>query len=354
MSGRVEVAVEGAAPLHEGACRVIAEAGANHNNSVERAVEMARRAAEAGAWAIKFQLYKADTISVPESPKYWNDPFGTSSQYEAFKLSDQLDYAEYGAIADACRELGIAFFATPFDLPAVDALEAIGAPLYKIASADITHRPLLEAVAATGKPVLLSAGAATAEEVEQAIGWMGLGPDRLVPLVCTLTYPTPDEDGHFARIETFRERFAPYLVGMSDHTLGIAGAWMTGALGGVCIEKHYTIDKKLPDIPDHAMSVDPPELAEMVKACDRASQLRGDAEIGVRRSEEPARANARRSIVLERDVPAGVPLRAEDLGFKRPGTGIPPYEADLVVGARLRTDKPRGTILSREDLEPVA
>ena len=345
-----EVRVEGHTSLQEGACRVIAEAGANHNNSVERAIEMARRAAEAGAWAIKFQLYKADTISVQESPKYWEDPFGTSTQYEAFKLSDRLDYGAYGEIAAACSELGIVFFATPFDLPAVDALEAIDAPLYKIASADITHRSLIEAVAETGKPLLLSTGAATAEEVHQAVEWADLGPDRLVLLVCTLTYPTPDEDAHFQRIASFRAEFAPYPIGTSDHTLGVAGAWMTAALGGVCIEKHYTIDKRLPDVPDHAMSVDPGELAEMVATCDRAATLRGDPSIGVRASEVPARENARCSIVLERDVRGGSALTSEDLGFKRPGTGIPPFELDRVVGMRLRSDQPRGTILSYDHL----
>ena len=347
---RVEVAVEGAAPLREGACRVIAEAGANHNPSVERAIEMARRARDAGAWAIKYQLYKADTISVPQSPKYWSDPFGTRSQYEAFQLSDKLDYATYGEIADACRDLGIVFFATPFDLPAVEALEAMRCPIYKIASGDLTHKPLLEAVGATGRPVLLSTGAATLDEVTQAVEWLGLGPERLVLLACTLTYPTPDDDAHFARIATFRETFAPYLVGMSDHTLGTAGAWMTAALGGVCIEKHYTLDKGLPDVPDHAMSVDPPELGEMVAACDRAATLLGDGWIGVRASEEPARANARRSIVLERDVPAGVPLTLDDLGYKRPGTGIAPGEADRIVGRTLRAARERGTILTFDEL----
>jgi N,N'-diacetyllegionaminate synthase len=347
----IHVHVEGAEPLRAGACRVVAEAGANHNNSVERAIEMSRRAAEAGAWAIKFQLYKADSISVPASPKYWSDPFGTTTQYDAFQVSDKLDYGAYAEIAAACRALGIVFFATPFDLAAVDALEAIGVPLYKIASADITHRQLLEAVAATGKPVLLSAGAATAEEVHRAIEWTGLGPERLVLLVCTLTYPTPDPDAHFARLTSFRREFAPYLIGASDHTLGTAGAWMTAALGGVCIEKHYTIDKRLPDVPDHAMSVEPTELAEMVDACDRASVLLGSDWIGVRESEEPARANARRSVVLERDVPAGHALVAADLGFKRPGTGIPPFEADRVVGARVRIDLPRGTLLDDRVLE---
>jgi sialic acid synthase SpsE len=347
----VEIKVEGYESLREGACQVIAEAGANHNNSVERAIEMSEKAAAAGAWGIKFQLYKADTISVPESPKYWSDDIGTRSQYEAFKLSDKLDYASYGEIAAACRDLGIVFFATPFDLPAIDALEDIGTPIYKIASADITHRPLLEAVAATGKPVMIATGAAEAEEIEAAIEWTGLGPDKLVLLVCTLTYPTPDVDANFARLDEFRRRFAPYLSGTSDHTLGVAGGWMTGALGGICIEKHYTIDKKLGEVPDHAMSVDPPELAELVEAARRGAVLRGDSWIGVRDSERPARANARRSIVLERDVDAGAELDADDLGYKRPGTGIPPFESGAVVGRRLRDGGRRGLVLTYDQLQ---
>jgi N,N'-diacetyllegionaminate synthase len=349
----IEVQVDGAEALTQGACRVIAEAGANHNNSVERAKEMAREAARAGAWAIKFQLYKAEGISIPDSPKYWSDEISTSSQYEAFRLSDKLDYADYAEIAAACRELGIVFFATPFDFAAVETLEEIGVPLYKLASADITHRPLLEAIAATGKPLLLSTGAATLEEVRQAIEWSGLGPDRLVPLVCTLTYPTPDEDGDFARLESFRRELDPYLCGVSDHTLGPAGAWMTAALGGVCIEKHYTLDRSLPDIPDHAISVEPAELAEMVRACERGATLRGSDWIGVRDSERPARTNARRSIVLERDVAAGAALAIDDLGFKRPGTGIPPFELERVLGRAARRDLVRGTMLDEGDLDPV-
>lgn len=158
----VEIAVEGHESLRLGACRVIAEAGVNHNNSVERAIELARRAAAAGAWAwawaIKYQLYKADAISVPDSPKYWSDPFGTGTQHEAFSLSDRMPYEAYGEIAAACRELGIAFFDTPFDLAAVAALQALDTPLYKVASGDITHRALIEAVAATGRPVLMATG----------------------------------------------------------------------------------------------------------------------------------------------------------------------------------------------------
>ena len=347
----VEIRIPGAPPLHAGACRVIAEAGANHNNSVARAIEMARLAAAAGAWAVKYQLYKADRISVPDSPKYWTDAIGTVTQHDAFRLSDHLDYDDYGAVAEACERLGIIFFATPFDTDAVEALDRIGAPLYKVASGDLTHRPLLEAIAATGKPAMLSTGAATDDEIERAIGWTGYGPDRLVLLVCTLTYPTPDVDGNFARIEAFRRRFDPYLVGMSDHTLGTAGGWLTAALGGVCIEKHYTIDKSLPDVPDHAMSVDPDELAELVADCNRAAVLRGSEWIGVRPSEQPARAYARRSIVLEQDVPQGDVLTREALGFKRPGTGLSPDQIDAVVGRRARRQLARNELVRLEDLE---
>jgi N,N'-diacetyllegionaminate synthase len=346
----VSVHVAGAQALTEGRCVVIAEAGVNHNNSVERAIEMARQAHRAGAWAIKFQLYHADSLVVRESPKYWSDKFGTSSQYEAFQLSDRLDYQDYASVAEACRALGIVFFATPFDLDAVAALEEMRVPLYKIASGDITHRPLIDAVAATGKPVILSTGAATEDEISDAIAWSGLGADRLVLLLCTLTYPTPDEDGHFSRLPSMRERFAPYLIGVSDHTLGVAGAWLTAALGGVCIEKHYTLDKSLPDVPDHAISVEPHELSEMVAACTRTATLLGSPDLRIQDSEFPARANARRSIVLERDVPEGTVLTVQDLGFKRPGTGISPADLAAILGRRARRPLSQGTILSHSDL----
>jgi sialic acid synthase SpsE len=346
-----EVEVEGHAPLTAGACRVIAECGANHNNSVERAIEMAERAAEAGAWAVKYQLYKADSISVSDSPKYWTDRLGTNTQHEAFTLSDKLDYSQFTDIAQACQDLGIIFFATPFDLDAVEALESMGTPVYKIASGDLTYKQLIRAVADTGKPLVLSTGAATVEEIEEAISWSGLGPDKLVLLVCTLTYPCPDEDANFARLEEFRTRFTPFLCGTSDHTLGTAGAWMTAALGGVCIEKHYTLDPHLPDVPDHAISVTPDELAEMVQACDRGAILRGEPWVGVRPSEAPARAYARRSIVLTRDVDTGTILKPEDLGIKRPGTGLPPSAIDSIIGRRALQDLKRGTVLTLELVE---
>lgn len=346
------VEVAGAPPLCNGHCRVIAEAGANHNNSIETALEMARRAADVGAWGVKFQLYKAHELVVKDSPKYWDDEIGTATQYEAFTRSDRLDYDDYAPVAKYCRDRGIVFFATPFDFAAVDALERLGAPVYKIASGDLTNKPLIDAVASTGKPIIISTGAATEDEVREAVEWTKYGPDKLVILVCTLTYPAPDRDGHFARIESFREAFFPYLIGISDHTLGPEGGWVASGLGAVCIEKHYTLDKSLPDVPDHAISLDADELAELVRACDRGAVLRGDRAIAVRDSERPARENARRSIVMAADVPAGTAIAIGDVTMKRPGTGIPPSRLGEIIGRRVRRDLSRDSVLSEGDLEP--
>ena len=343
------VAVNGAVPLQEGQCQVIAEAGANHNNSVPRAIEMVQKAAAAGAWAVKFQLYKAGSLASRRSPKYWDDNFGTTTQYEAFRLSDHLEYSDYAEVRAACRDLGIVFFATPFDADAVSSLEDMDTPIYKVASGDITHRQLLQTIAATGKPVLLSTGASTPAEISQAIEWLGSDPEKLVILACTLTYPTPDPDGNFARISRFRQEFAPFLIGMSDHTLGVAGGLMTAALGGVCIEKHYTIDKTLGDVPDHAMSVDHRELEDLVAACARGAVLRGDESIGVRESEIPARDNARRSLVAARGIGKGEVVGFFDFSAKRPGSGLVPTGVDRLVGGRALRDIEEDELVSIED-----
>lgn len=332
------VRVPGAEPLLQGSCRVVAEAGANHNNSVDQAVELTRRAAEAGAWAIKFQMYKAERLAHADSEKYWTDDIGTRTQFEAFKLSDHLPYEAWREVAVEAEAAGILFFSTPFDFRAVAELENIDAPLYKVASADITHAPLLREIALTGKPMLLSTGASTLDEIERALEWIGHGPDLVVPLACTLTYPTPDPDGSFARIEYLRHHLSDYLIGSSDHTLGVAGAWMASALGAVCIEKHYTLDNDQPDVPDHRMSVIPSQLAEMVSACDRGALLRGTLQLEVLESEQPARRLARRSIVAAKDIGAGTVITEEMLDYRRPGTGIPPFESKKLVGMRAAVD----------------
>jgi sialic acid synthase SpsE len=343
--------VVGAPPLEAGRCRVIAEAGVNHNNSLERALELVRQAKLAGAWGVKFQLYKAGSLVQARAPKYWSDAFDTATQFETFSRSDHLDYRDYAVVADEAKRLGIVFFATPFDSEALVVLEELGVPLHKVASGDITNEPLLRELATTRKPILLSTGASSLQEIHRAVGWLGGDAARIVLLACTLTYPTPDVDANFARIATLQEQFSPMLVGVSDHTLGTDGAWMAGALGAVCIEKHYTLDKSLPDSPDHAMGVDPTELAELVAHSERASVLRGSSWIGLRESELPARVGARRSLVAARALPLGHVIGAADLVAKRPAGGLEPFELERVLGSVLRRALEHDEPLSLEDVD---
>ena len=268
-----------------------------------------------------------------------------------FSCSDHLDYGDYAEVAAACRELGIVFFATPFDFrrgrgPGGDRRP----PLQDRERRH--HRP----AAAGGRRGDRQADAALdrsgdARGDPPAIEWTGLGPDRLVPLVCTLTYPTPDEDANFARLETFRREFAPYLCGVSDHTLGPAGALDDGSArrrvhrealhaGQAAGRGPGSRDQRR----SHGAGRDGARLQQGVGA-SRYELDRGP------RQRTPARENARRSLVLARAVPAGNQLRSEDLGFRRPGTGIPPFEVDQMVGRRARRDLVEGTVLSESDVE---
>lgn len=345
-----KIEIDGYKPLERGFCRVIAEAGVNHNNSIERAIELVKQASFAGAWAIKFQLYKAETLAIKKSPKYWNDKLNSSSQYESFSQSDHLNYDQFREISDECERRGIIFFATPFDLPAIAALEDIDAPLYKVASGDITYKSLLLEIGKTGKPVLLSTGASSFDEVERAIDWLGGNPALICPLVCTLTYPTPDLDANFARLERFRSELPEFLIGFSDHTLGPEGGWMVSALGGVCIEKHFTTDKTLGLVPDHAISVDPAELADLVHACNRGAAMRGRSDIDFAISENDARQNARRSLVTIGAIEKDTYFSTDLVTAKRPGGGIEPWQMMDLEGKRFVRRIEKDEIIHEGDL----
>ena len=346
-----KISVDGNLSLEQGSCRVIAEAGVNHNNSIERAIQMAVEAKKAGAWAVKYQLYKAGTLTVRNSPKYWTDSLDTSTQFDAFSASDHLDYGQYREVSEECKRIGISFFATPFDFEAISVLESFDVPLYKIASGDITYKSFLQEIGRTGKPVLLSTGASTKTEVMNAIEWLGGDSSKICPLVCTLTYPTPDTDANFARIQRFQKDLPDFLIGFSDHTIGPEGGWMVAALGGVCIEKHYTLDKTLALVPDHAISVDPPELSELVRACNRGALMRGNESTEYADSEGDARSNARRSLVSVGPIEIGTPFDPDLVVAKRPGIGIEPWRAESLVGKRFIRRVEADQTIFDEDLE---
>lgn len=328
---------------------IIAEAGVNHEGSLDVAMEMVRRAAQAGADAVKFQTYTAETLASRHSPSYWDtskEP--TRSQYELFKKYDRFGDREYERLAQVAAECGVDFLSTPFDLRAVDMLEPL-VPAYKIASADITNLPLLRRVAQKGKPILLSTGASTVSEIHRALEIVRAeGNEQVALLHCVLNYPTAYQDANLGMIAHMRRIFPDHVIGYSDHTPAdrmdevLLLAWL---LGAQVLEKHYTHDKTLPGN-DHYHAMDADDLARFVGRVQFAEVLFGSDEKRYLPSEEAARAHARRSVVAARRIPKGATISPEDVICKRPGTGIPPTLYDFVVGGTALADVDADEVLT--------
>ena len=326
----------GARPVGEGRpCYIIAEAGVNHKCDLRTALTMVEKAKRAGADAIKFQTYKADTLVTRWAPRYWEDPEPSGSQFAIFRESDHFGPQEYRKLAEACLDHGIHFISTPFDLPSVDLLDSLGVPAFKIASADITNRPLVEKVGRMGKPVFVSTGAANVAEIGAALDWLGaVGNENVMLLHCVLSYPTPIEHAGLARIAMLQQRFPDCCIGLSDHTIPDDAVTVTSAavaLGAKAIEKHFTLGRDLPG-DDHYLSLDPTLLARTVEKVRMVEQALGEPYDEPLECELPARLNARRSIVAAVDIPAGTKLEPEHLIMKRPGTGISPSDVGRVLG----------------------
>ena len=326
---------------------VIAEAGVNHNGDMELGRRLIREAKEAGADAIKFQSYKAEKISTRTAPRYWHEPEDPDgSQYDTFAKLDSFGEEEHRELFAYAREVGLPCFSAPFDDEAVDMLDELGVPGFKIASADLTDHPLLRKVASKGKPVLLSTGLATIPEIGEAVEVLRAeGADQIVLLHCTLQYPCDPENTNLRMMVHMKAAFPDIPVGLSDHTLGIAVPQAAVALGAVAVEKHYTVDKTLPGSPDHHLSVDPRDLKEMMEGIRTIEKAMGRSRKGPVEAEKPAYKYARRSIVSTRDIPKGTTITGDMLAFKRPGTGIYPKHVDVVIGRPALQDIPEDTVL---------
>lgn len=337
---------------------VIAEIGVNHGGSLDLAKRLIELAHEGGADAAKFQTYKAGTLASKHSPSYWDtrkEP--TRSQYELFKKYDAFGPAEYQALARHCQSVGIDFVSTPFDAAAVDFLDPL-MPFYKIASADLTNTPFLRQVAGKGKPVLLSTGASTLGEIDTAVATLrAAGCRELVLLHCVLNYPTPNEQAHLRMLQGLKRAYPELPLGYSDHTLpdeAMTALTTAHLLGAVVIEKHFTHDKTLPGN-DHYHAMDVLDLRRFVDRMDLVHQLLGEgAHKQPTPTEAPARANARRSIVLARDVAAGSVLTEADLTCKRPGTGVSPLHWDEVIGRPVAQALEADHVLQWHDLATTA
>jgi N-acetylneuraminate synthase len=330
---------------------VIAEVGVHHRNDLELAKAYVLEAKRAGADAAKFQTYSADRLAARWAPTYWDDGTGRT-QHDIFSSRSLLTRDDYEALFAFASELEIHFLSTPFDTDAARMLEELGMPAYKIASADITDLPLLRVVASFGKPVLLSTGASTFDEVRTAVDAVTAAGAPCSLLHCTLTYPTPLADANLARITALKEAFPDLVIGYSDHTQpqdSELACPISVALGARIVEKHFTLDKSLPE-DDHYHAVDPEGLSRLVRDC-RVAALETSSYREISDSELAARAYARRSIVAAHPLAAGAILGAADIDFKRPGTGMSPAMVDAVLGRRLTRDLEADELVAPEDLE---
>jgi sialic acid synthase SpsE len=329
-------------------CYVIAEAGVNHNCDVQLGYKLIETAGASGADAIKFQSYTAGKISTRVAPRYWvepADPKGT--QWDTFDRLDKLSERDFKSLLGHAHHVGLTAFSTPFDDEAVDFLASLDVPAFKIASADLTCHPLIERAAKVGKPMILSTGTANLAEVEEAVEvCVKAGNDAVALLHCTLKYPCPPEGINLRMMEHLMRVFPDIPIGLSDHSLGISVPQAAVALGACIVEKHYTVDKKLPGSPDHHLSVDPADLRAMVDGIRTVEKALGKAQKGLEPLEVDAFHYARRSVTSKVRIAKGTTVVREMLTYKRPGTGISPRFFDLVVGRVARVDIPEDTTVT--------
>lgn len=336
---------------------VIAEAGVNYYDTakqhghtpLEEAKYYAKRAKESGIDAIKFQTYKANTIVSKQSPAYWDttkEP--TKTQYELFLKFDAFGEKEYGEISSYCKSIGIDFISTPFDDHSADYLADM-MDIYKISSSDLTNHPFLRRIAKKGKPVMLSVGASYLSEVEESVRvLLDAGCPDLTLMHCVLSYPCKNEDANLGVIPTLKRVFPELHVGYSDHTLPdptmtiLTTAYL---LGAEAIEKHFTLDKRLPGN-DHYHAGDPEDFAKAIENFRLIDTVMGSSHKTVFPCELVPRREARRSLVLTRDMKAGEVITPQDIMAKRPGTGISPMYIDLVIGRKLTQDCAEDTVLT--------
>ena len=324
---------------------VIAELSGNHNGSLERALAIVDAAAATGAHALKIQTYTADTMTldiregefVISDPK---SPWAGRSLYDLYEEA-HTPWEWHAPIFDRARKHGMIPFSTPFDDSAVDFLESLDVPCYKIASFENTDLPLIRRVAATGKPMIVSTGMATLGEIDALVrAARDAGCRDLVLLKCTSSYPASPANSNIRTIPALREAFG-CEVGLSDHTLGVGVAVASVALGATVIEKHFTLSRADGGV-DSAFSLEPAEMRALVEETLRAWQGLGTVGFGAGEAEAGSRV-FRRSLYFVRDLPAGATISQADIRAIRPGNGLAPSMADLVIGRNLRRTVTRGT-----------
>ena len=329
---------------------MIAELSANHNGDLDKALQSIRAAKAAGADAVKLQTYTADTMTIRSERPEFQIHGGLWDGYSLYDLYDEAHtpYAWHQPLFEEARRSGISIFSSPFDETAVDLLEDLNAPAYKIASFEATDLPLVRYAASTGKPVIASTGMADADEIGELVAAVrDTGNEQLVLLHCISSYPSPPEQANLLTIADMRERFG-VPVGLSDHTLTHTTAIAATALGACVIEKHFTLDREDKG-PDSAFSLEPAELAELCEQARTAHQALGTAGYE-RREAEKANLQFRRSLYFVRDVAAGETITEAHVRRIRPGLGLSPRFYESVIGRTAANDITAGTPVQHECL----
>ncbi len=320
---------------------IIAEAGVNHNGDIEMAKRLIDVAAEAGADYVKFQTFSAERLVTRDAAKadYQKRNDGEAdSQFEMLKRLELSEAMHHELIAH-CASRNIAFFSTGFDIESLDFLNTLGLPLFKIPSGEITNLPYLRHIGSLGKPIIMSTGMATLDEIGAALGLLeqaGAPRDAITVLHCTTDYPAAMSDVNLRAMLAIKEKFG-VKVGYSDHTQGIEVAIGATALGAQLIEKHFTLDRTLPG-PDHKASLEPSELKAMVAAIRNIEIALGDGNKQPTANELRNVAIARKSLVAARPIKEGEIFTADNLGVKRPGSGISPMRLDELIGKQASRD----------------
>jgi sialic acid synthase SpsE len=334
-------------------CYVIAEAGSNHNRDLPTALRLIEVAADAGADAVKFQTYTADGLYSRKTPdmSYLKESGLVGDSESVWELIKRVEipWEWHGELASHAADAGITFLSTPFEEAAVDLLEGIGVPAYKIASYEVNHLPLIAYAARTGKPLLISTGMASLGDIERALDTAAAaGAQDLLLMHCAVNYPPRFDDLNLRAIITLRDAFQ-IPIGWSDHTPGHTADVVAVALGACAVEKHYTLSREQTG-PDHPFALEPEELKHMVQAIRETEASLGSSVKRVTEAESEMFRLGRRSLVAARDIAAGDGIGRDDLAVKRPGFGIPVHEIEQVIGRHAAHDLAHDDVLQWDDL----
>lgn len=333
-------------------CYIIAEAGVNHNGNLRLAKKLVKAAAKAGADAVKFQTFSADSIAtktVKKAAYQKKTSDASETQYEMLKRLE-LSPDAFVILSEYAKKCGIEFLSSPFDQKSAELLGSIGVRAYKIPSGELTNIPLLEQVGRYKKPVILSTGMADMDEIREAIDAIRRGGTKQIILLhCVTSYPAPLESANLLMIQTLAKAF-DLPVGFSDHTEGVIASTLARALGACVIEKHFTLDRDLPG-PDHKASLEPAGLADLIRQIRLTESALGNGVKHIGRTEAAIRKIARKSLVAVTGIPKGTRVTRDMIDMKRPGTGIETKNLALVIGKRAGKTIKKDTILQWDMLQ---